>query len=616
MHIRRLSNGHHPKGSWSRKHAHAIRLWSCFCSIILATVYARVFERSGPMVNLIWVANGLLLTYLLLAPRRHWRGYLFAGMAAMMMGSALIGESWQTNLLYNVLNLVEVMTGALLLRRKSTQLPQFTNRKYLLKFIGFAVLAGPIAAGSILTVVMTLWRHAEPLKTLRDWVISDGLGAAVMVPTFVPIFRTRFKNSSSLNRHWQYLLVLVAVSLTAFAQSRIPVLILVVPVLVLILMRLGLGWAALGTLFVAATASWYSIHGQGPFAISGSVHPVEASIQLQFFLACCIFTINVVSVILEDRDASEYRLEEMASIHTLVTDNSRDVILLADLDGLRTYVSPAVERVNGWKPHELIHQKLSEQAHPEDRQRVDDAVQQLRRGSEPILIEYRTRKRDGEYIWVEAGLRMYVDRRTRVPAGILSLVRDISDRKRSENLLLEAYRELEELAVLDPLTGMANRRRFDECLADEWARCLRLQKPVSLLLIDVDSFKQHNDTFGHLSGDRCLRQIAQAATGAARRPGDVVARFGGDEFAVILPNTEEQGAEEVGNKIIEALKKLTVVVDEYPQMPVTISVGCATVIPNSGEQPEVLIRIADEALYRAKRTGRGRLCVAVVPAHR
>ena len=147
---------------------------------------------------------------------------------------------------------------------------------------------------------------------------------------------------------------------------------------------------------------------------------VPAGIQLQFFVACCIFTIYVVSVILEDRNAIEYRLQEIASVHCLVTDNSRDVILLADLDGRRTYVSPAVEVVNGWKPEELVTQRISAQAHPEDRQRVEDAVQRIRHGSEGIIIEYRTEKKDGEFIWVESSLRMYRDRRTRVPAGSLA----------------------------------------------------------------------------------------------------------------------------------------------------------------------------------------------------
>ena len=600
-------------GPWRRKHAFAFRLALCFFSITLATVYVRFFERSGPVVNLIWVANGLLLAYLLLAPRWRWPGYLAAGTAAMVLGSALIGEPWQTNLLYNALNLVEVLIGAVLLRKKSAQLPHFTDRKYLVRFVGFAVLAGPLAAGAILTAVMMTWRHTAPLKTLFDWVISDGLGTAVMVPTFVAVFEARFRRARSLKQHWHYPFALAVVTVAAFSQNRMPLLILVFPVLVLILMRLGLGWAALATLFIAAVASWFSLHGLGPFAISGSVSSVEASIQLQFFIACCLFMIYVVSVILEDRDAIEYRLQEISSVHSLVTDNSRDVIVLADLEGRRTYVSPAIESMNGWKPEELVNRKLSEQTHPDDREKVEDAVHRLRQGSDAIIIECRIQKRNGDYIWVESSLRMFRDGRTRIPSGILSLLRDISQRKHSEDLLLRAYQALEELAVSDPLTGVANRRRFDERLTSDWSRSMRLLKPISLLLIDADHFKQHNDTHGHLSGDNRLKQIAEAATEAAKRPEDLVARFGGDEFAVILPDTDNEGALEVGNKIRTFLERRAAGLDENREGFVTISIGCATAIPKKGEQAEALIQIADEALYEAKRNGRNRLCNVLVP---
>jgi diguanylate cyclase (GGDEF)-like protein/PAS domain S-box-containing protein len=402
--------------------------------------------------------------------------------------------------------------------------------------------------------------------------------------------------------------VLTAITVIAFSQNRMPLFILIFPVLVLLLMRLGLGWAALSTLFIAAAAGWFTLHDSGPFSISSSLHPIEMSIQVQFFFACCIFMLYIVSVVMEDRRTTELRLQEIASIHELVTDNSRDVILLADLDARHTYVSPAVESMNGWKPTELIKRKLSEHTHPDDRKKVEDAIHRLRHGSEGELIEYRAQRRSGEYIWVESSLRMFRDRKTGIPAGILSLVRDITERKHSENLLLGAYRALEELAVVDALTGVANRRRFDEYLAHEWSWSARLQRPISLLLIDADSLKEQNDRHGHLRGDRCLKQIADAAACAASRPKDLIARFGGDEFAVILPDTDISGAVEVGAKIRAHLKGRRAEDEENALELVTISIGCATAIPKSGEDAAVLIQMADEWLYRAKRAGRDQLC--------
>jgi diguanylate cyclase (GGDEF)-like protein/PAS domain S-box-containing protein len=605
--------GHLPQGRWWRKHAYPISLIFCFLSITVATVYVKFFERSGPTVNLIWVATGLWLTHLLLAPRWRWRAYLLAGVAAMTLGSALIGEPWQTNLLYNILNLVEVLIGALLLRRKSTQLPRFTDRKYLIQFVCFAVLAGPIAAGTILTLVMAAWQHNGNFNTFLDWVIADGLGTAVMVPTFVAIFQTRFGDSASLKKHWHYPLLLAAITAAAFTQNRMPLFILIFPALVLLLMRLGLGWAALATLFIAATASWYSIHDLGPFAISRTAYSVGASIQLQFFVACCIFMIYLVSVILEERDATEYRLEEITSIHSMVTDNSRDVILLADLDGFCTYVSPAVEVLSGWKQENLIKQKLAVHAHPDDRKKVEDAIRRSRYSSEPVIVEYRTKKRNGDYIWIESSLRLFRHRKTRIPAGILSLVRDITERKHNEDLLLRAHGALEELAGVDALTGVANRRKFDKYLANEWSRAARLQLPISMLLVDADFFKQHNDSHGHLSGDRCLKQIAEAAIIAAKRPEDLVARIGGDEFAIILSGTDNHGAVIVADEIREVFRQRSPARKDDPEVVVTISIGCATLIPKTTEQPEALIQIADKALYEAKRNGRDQICNGTIP---
>jgi diguanylate cyclase (GGDEF)-like protein/PAS domain S-box-containing protein len=576
--------------------------------VTLATVFVQYFERSSFDVNLIWIANGLLLAYLLLAPRWRWPGYLAAGASAMVVGSMIIGEPWRMILLYNVLNLVEVMVGALLLRGKSTVLPRFTQRRYLIRFIAVVMLAAPVTTALILLAALTVFHQPATLRAFLNWVIGDGLGGAITIPTFVAIFQTRFRGSAALRRHWLYPAALAMVSVAAFSQTRMPLVILVFPFLVLLLMRLGLGWAALATLFVAATASWYTIRGAGPFVGSGSMTPLPASIQLQFFVAVCILMIYIVSVVLEDQKAAERRLQEIASLHALVTDNSRDMIVLADLDGKRTYVSPAVETIAGWKPEDLTGRNLAEWAHPGDQPKIVEALRQLRQGTEGVMIEYQVRKFNGEYLWIEASLRVYRDRKTGIRAGILSLARDISLRKHNESLLLRAYQELEQLAVVDPLTNVANRRRFDECLASEWSRAVRLKKPLSLILFDADFFKEFNDSFGHLRGDECLKQIAEAAAQAVTRPGDLVARFGGDEFAVILSDTSGPGAADVSSRIAEAVLRRRIGHAGNSAGFVTISAGCATAVPEPGESATTLIQAADDALYRAKRNGRNQVC--------
>jgi len=164
------------------------------------------------------------------------------------------------------------------------------------------------------------------------------------------------------------------------------------------------------------------------------------------------------------------------------------------------------------------------------------------------------------------------------------------------------------LAATDPMTGLANRRLFDQSLSGEWRRALRDHAPLSLLMIDADLFKSFNDTYGHMQGDDCLKMIADAAAEVVRRPGDLVARFGGEEFTVILPNTERDGALAIAEQISSAIRARGIRHQGNPLGIVTVSVGCATMFPALGWNEVNLIEMADAALYRAKGAGRNRVC--------
>jgi diguanylate cyclase (GGDEF)-like protein len=170
-----------------------------------------------------------------------------------------------------------------------------------------------------------------------------------------------------------------------------------------------------------------------------------------------------------------------------------------------------------------------------------------------------------------------------------------------------ANQELKRLAALDGLTGVANRRRFDEYLEAEWRRMVREKRPLSLILCDIDFFKKYNDTYGHQAGDACLRKVANALTFCAKRSGDLVARYGGEEFAVIMPNTTTDGASQVAEEIREAVNHLKIphsqsAVSEH----VTLSLGIASISPTPNTSPSIVIAEADAALYRAKAAGRNR----------
>lgn len=177
-------------------------------------------------------------------------------------------------------------------------------------------------------------------------------------------------------------------------------------------------------------------------------------------------------------------------------------------------------------------------------------------------------------------------------------------------LLEEANQELARLASQDGLTQVANRRSFDKYLDKEWQRLARERSPLSLILCDVDCFKAYNDSYGHQMGDDCLQRVAEAIRETVTRPGDLVSRYGGEEFAVILPNTPTTGAMQIAEEIRSAVKGLGMRHKKSVVCPyVTLSLGVASVLPSYGDSasPILLIAAADKALYRAKDHGRDRV---------
>ena len=173
----------------------------------------------------------------------------------------------------------------------------------------------------------------------------------------------------------------------------------------------------------------------------------------------------------------------------------------------------------------------------------------------------------------------------------------------------EANRELTRLSAVDGLTGIANRRQFDEALLREWRRCQRGGTSLALLMCDVDSFKQYNDNYGHQAGDECLKTVAGLMQGKLRRPADIVARYGGEEFAAILPDTGLDGALLVAEAMRSAVHGHGLTHEASTADVVTVSIGVAFTQPQQAEDLPRLIGAADWALYEAKRLGRNRVQV-------
>ena len=314
------------------------------------------------------------------------------------------------------------------------------------------------------------------------------------------------------------------------------------------------------------------------------------------------------------RARAEQAMRASEAQYRLLAENATDVIARFGPDLSCTYVSPSCRVMLGYEAWEVSGPLAAHIIHPDDRRDVADLVRAARSKGQNCAVTYRMLRKGGGTVWIE-GHYSYMSS----DDGFAVVLRDITARKNAEDELEAAHAELTRVAATDALTGIANRRRFDEVLAQEWRRAARDEHALTLLLLDVDRFKLFNDRYGHQQGDVCLQAVAQAVAGSAMRPADLVARYGGEEIAVLLPDTEGANAALVGERVRSAIEALGISHEgnEAHGGVVTASIGVATVIPPRADQsnvttissPSSLVAAADLMLYEAKRNGRNRVAL-------
>jgi diguanylate cyclase (GGDEF)-like protein/PAS domain S-box-containing protein len=296
-------------------------------------------------------------------------------------------------------------------------------------------------------------------------------------------------------------------------------------------------------------------------------------------------------------------LAEKEANFRLLAEGSSDMVTRIGLDERIRYVSPSCRRVVGWGANQLLGTPALGGVNPSDLPHLGEVIAALKHGErEEARVTYRTRHRERSEIWLESTMRVTRKVDGEID-GVVAISRDVTEQKRLEG-------KLEALAVEDGLTGLANRRRFDQCLLEEWTRAYRDRSSLGLLMIDLDHFKAFNDAYGHPAGDACLRSVARILTAEARRPGDLAARYGGEEFAMLLPNTDAAGCTRIGERIRHAIRGVNIAhASNPPSGLVTASIGGAVCRPGfeRSADPALLVDAADRALYLAKDGGRDRL---------
>ncbi|QVL49657.1 MAG: diguanylate cyclase [Thiocapsa sp.] len=283
-------------------------------------------------------------------------------------------------------------------------------------------------------------------------------------------------------------------------------------------------------------------------------------------------------------------------------------------EGKLLWMNPFSLKLTGFTPEEYLAADdfVVMATHEEDRPWMWEHFQQALQGRSGDQVEFRCLRKDGSRFWISASWRPIFDASGR-SLGFRTSAQDITasrqvreDLARARAAAETANRELAILSTTDSLTGLANRRRFDETLQTECQRATRAARPLSLAMLDVDWFKHYNDRYGHQAGDECLRAIAGVLSAQAHRISDLAARYGGEEFAVIAPDTDAAGMLRLVESIHSALEALALPHDASPLGRVTVSIGVAVLAPGDMTSPDGLLRLADEALYRAKAGGRNR----------
>ncbi|MDE5446497.1 diguanylate cyclase [Bradyrhizobium sp. CSA207] len=367
----------------------------------------------------------------------------------------------------------------------------------------------------------------------------------------------------------------------------------------------------------AARVSFFKRSGRFPLILLATVDKGEllapwraAAISRMLYVLALVILIAVIGAVLVRQLQRGQRmaaaLVEKEAHFRLLAEGSSDMVTRIGFDERLRYVSPSAVGVVGWRANQLIGTPALAGINADDRPRVQAIVDAMKRGDmEEARLTYRNAHRQNGEVWLESTMR--VTRKDNGDAdGVVAISRDISEQKKLET-------RLETLAIEDSLTGLANRRRFDERLKEEWARAYRDRSSLSLLMVDVDHFKAYNDEYGHPAGDACLRVVAKVIAAEMQRAGDLAARYGGEEFAILLPNTDAAGCARIGDRIRRAIRDAGLVhTTNHASGFVTASLGGAACRPALERTAGVgsLVEAADQALYAAKEAGRNRLMMS------
>jgi diguanylate cyclase (GGDEF)-like protein/PAS domain S-box-containing protein len=573
---------------------------------ILASLSA-LYTRFGHGVALIWPASALLVSRLMTIDTRDWWRTLLCAAAGSAAATSLVGIGPVYAPARVVANMGEALIAALLLRRTGLHRHALDSAGWLLRYIPSVGLVAP-AFGGLVSAAMA-WGAGRPdfIQIGLTWATGHALGMLLFMPIFGAFLdpggqqgATASLRSGSrrfdLGRTLAAASAIALVATLVFTQSTLPLLFL--PILMLAVSAVWSRPATLMVMYVvlAVIAMVFTARGSGPIALMPASFTAHMFF-LQFYLASTVLCLTPISGAVERQRRIQRQLAESEAAYRLLAENTGDVIMSTRADGTISFVSPSVQAITGRSPETLIGTYAGALVLPEHIERIRAANQVAMASPGKVMtVQFLGLSQDGPMRWFESRLQAVpnADGPTELPAElVVSVIRDISHIKAAEQAL-----KLE--AITDPLTGLANRRQFEQALRI----CADSGAGGCVALFDLDHFKRVNDSFGHAAGDEVLRTFARIGR-TMLRASDTLARFGGEEFALVLPGASIATAEMVCGRLAAEISRSVIEVGKA-RILVTTSIGIATLGPDT----ELALRKADRALYEAKGAGRDRMAVA------
>jgi diguanylate cyclase (GGDEF)-like protein/PAS domain S-box-containing protein len=480
-----------------------------------------------------------------------------------------------------------------------------------------AVVLAPVLSGLLVTAMLHGQLVGHLLQNFGNWFLSDALSLAILTPAAVVFWTgeaTRLLRAGRRRKTGCLLLLVCIITTAVFGQNHFPLMYWALPPIVLLAFQADLAGLMVGLLLCLGIAVSFTVHGSGPLWTSPYGGMQSRVFELQLYLGAALGIALPIGATQARRGRLLAMFRDLEQQYRILAENATDIVMSMALDGRLTYVSPRATAVIGSTPESLIGLHLQDLVLSDDRDAVAAAIKNMAMGATEASQVIRFRRADGRVLWMETYLRPAIERFHGKPQSLMATAHDITERWAAEQHLAEERSQLHVFAFQDGLTSVFNRRRFDLELALQSQQDARKKDRgfVAVVMVDVDRYKSYNDRYGHQAGDECLRAVAQAIASSAKRPEDIAARYGGDEFALILKDTDPDGARVVSERIRQAIESLQIPHVASPAGIVTVSCGVAAQRPDNGGDILNLVAAADRALYAAKRGGRNRTCVAGV----